>query len=52
MLGLVSNQNLYQINFIEFITAKTRLCLRVALSRYALFRRLSLKSHSHVTIYR
>ena len=36
------NQNLYQINFIEFI---------IALSSYALFRRLSTKSYSHVTIY-
>ena len=45
------NQNLYQINFLEFITVKTRLCLRVALSRHALFRRLSTKSYSHVTIY-
>ena len=45
------NQNLIQINFIEFITVKTRLCLRVALLRYALFRRLSTKLYSHVTIY-
>ena len=45
------NQNLYQINFIEFIIVKTRLCLRVALSRYALIRHLSTKSCSYVTIY-
>ena len=44
------NQNLIQIDFIEFITVKTHLCLRVALARYALFRRLSTKSYSHVTI--
>ena len=36
------NQNLYQINFIEFI---------IALSRYALFCDLSTEWHSHVTIY-
>ena len=45
------NQNLIRINFIEFITVKTRLYLRVALSRYVLFRRLSTEWHSHVTIY-
>ena len=36
------NQNLYQINFIEFI---------IAVPRYALFRHLFSKSYSHVTIY-
>ena len=45
------NQNLFQINFIEFIIVKARFCLRVALPRYALFRRLSTKSYSNVTIY-
>ena len=44
------NQNLIQINFIEFIAVKTRLYLRVALSRYALFRS-STEWHSHVTRY-